>query len=155
MSAGWGWSTDRDLDRLLAGAVGLVYPSRFEGCGLPLAEAMALRLPGHRIVRDRALPRWWATLALAIGPDDVAGWTAAMLRLLDDETLRSRLVAAGRERVAVAEPRGVRTAGRRRVPAGAGARLRREVRRGRDRPMDPRAPRGGSRRPSAERTAPR
>jgi alpha-1,3-rhamnosyl/mannosyltransferase len=95
--------TDRDLDRLLAGAVGLVYPSRFEGYGLPLAEAMALGCP---VIASSAtaLPEVVGDAGLVIGPDDVAGWTAAMLRLLDDETLRSRLVAAGRERVRSLSP---------------------------------------------------
>jgi glycosyltransferase involved in cell wall biosynthesis len=98
-----GMVTDRDLDRLLASAVGLVYPSRFEGYGLPLAEAMALGCP---VIASSAtaLPEVVGDAALVIGPDDVAGWTDAMLRLLDDETLRSRLVAAGRERVRSLSP---------------------------------------------------
>ena len=94
---------DGDLDRLLAGAVGLVYPSRYEGYGLPLAEAMALGCP---VIASSAtaLPEVVGDAGLVIGPDDVAGWAAAMLRLLDDETLRSRLVAAGRERVRSLSP---------------------------------------------------
>ena len=98
-----GMVSDQDLDRLLAGAVGLVYPSRFEGYGLPLAEAMAVGCP---VIASSAtaLPEVVGDAGLVIGPDDVAGWTAAMLRLLDDETLRSRLVAAGRERVRSLSP---------------------------------------------------
>jgi glycosyltransferase involved in cell wall biosynthesis len=98
-----GMVTDRDLDRLLAGAVGLVYPSRYEGYGLPLAEAMALGCP---VIASSAtaLPEVVGDAGLVIGPDDVAGWTAAMLRLLDDQTLRARLVAAGRERVRSLSP---------------------------------------------------
>jgi glycosyltransferase involved in cell wall biosynthesis len=98
-----GMVTDRDLDRLLAGAVGLVYPSRYEGYGLPLAEAMALGCP---VIASSAtaLPEVVGDAGLVIGPDDVRGWTAAMLRLLDDETLRSRLAAAGRKRVRSLSP---------------------------------------------------
>lgn len=98
-----GMVTDRDLERLLAGAAGLVYPSRFEGYGLPLAEAMALGCP---VIASSAtaLPEVVGDAGLVIDPDDVAGWAAAMLRLLDDETLRSRLVAAGRERVRSLSP---------------------------------------------------
>ena len=94
---------DGDLDRLLAGAVGLVYPSRYEGYGLPLAEAMALGCP---VITSSAtaLPEVVGDAGLVIGPDDVAGWTNAMTRLLDDDALRSRLVAAGRERVRSLRP---------------------------------------------------
>ncbi len=89
---------DGDLDRLLAGAVGLVYPSRYEGYGLPLAEAMGVGCP---VIASSAtaLPEVIGDAGLVVGPDDVAGWTDAMLRLLGDEALRSRLVVAGRERV--------------------------------------------------------
>src|SRR5207247_11287308 len=37
--------SDGELDRLLTGAVGLVYPWRYGGYGLPLAEAMAVGCP--------------------------------------------------------------------------------------------------------------
>jgi glycosyltransferase involved in cell wall biosynthesis len=96
---------DGDLDRLLAGAVGLVYPSRYEGYGLPLVEAMALGCP---VIASSAtaLPEVVGDAGLVIGPDDVAGRAAAKLRLLADETLRSRLVAAGRERVRSLSPAG-------------------------------------------------
>ena len=89
--------SDGELDRLLAGAVGLVYPSRYEGYGLPLAEAMAVGCP---VIASSAtaLPEVVGDAGLLVDPDDVAGWTDAMLRLLDDGTLRGRLIAAGRER---------------------------------------------------------
>ena len=89
--------SDGDLDRLLAGAVGLVYPSRYEGYGLPLTEAMAVGCP---VIASSAtaLPEVVGDAGLLVDPDDVAGWTDAMLRLLDDGTLRARLIAAGRER---------------------------------------------------------
>ena len=89
--------SDGDLDRLLAGAVALVYPSRYEGYGLPLAEAMAVGCP---VIASSAtaLPEVVGDAGLLVDPDDVAGWTQAMLRLLDDGMLRARLIAAGRER---------------------------------------------------------
>jgi len=89
--------SDGDLDRLLAGAVGLVYPSRYEGYGLPLAEAMAVGCP---VIASSAtaLPEVVGDAGLLVDPDDVEGWTEAMLRLLDDRMLRGRLIAAGRER---------------------------------------------------------
>ena len=74
-----------------------MYPSRYEGYGLPLAEAMAVGCP---VIASSAtaLPEVVGDAGLLVDPDDVAGWTDAMLRLLDDGTLRARLIAAGRER---------------------------------------------------------
>ena len=93
----------RDLDHLLVGATGLTFPSRHEGYGLPLAEAMALGCPV--IASDTtALPEVVGDAGLLVDPDDVSGWTTAMSRLLDDQALRAELVAAGRRRVAWLTP---------------------------------------------------
>jgi glycosyltransferase involved in cell wall biosynthesis len=87
-----------ELDVLFRGAVALVYPSTYEGFGLPLAEAMAVGCPV--IASDRtALPEVVGEAAILLEPDDVEAWADAMLRLLDDEGRRTELIAAGRERV--------------------------------------------------------
>ncbi|MEF3274222.1 MAG: glycosyltransferase family 4 protein [Chloroflexus sp.] len=70
------------------------YPSRYEGFGLPPLEAMACGAP--TIVSDASsLPEVVGAAAIRIAPDDVAGWAAAINRLLDDEALRSDLSARG------------------------------------------------------------
>lgn len=85
------------LDALFRDAVALVYPSTYEGFGLPLAEAMAMGCPV--IASDRtALPEVVGDAGILLDADDVDGWAGAMLRLLDDQSLRARLIAAGRER---------------------------------------------------------
>jgi glycosyltransferase involved in cell wall biosynthesis len=86
------------LRRLLRGASALVYPSRYEGYGLPISEAMALGCP---VIASgvTALPEVVGDAGLLIDPDDVDGWANAMQRLLVDADLRARLIAAGRERV--------------------------------------------------------
>ncbi|MGH9134975.1 MAG: glycosyltransferase family 4 protein [Ilumatobacteraceae bacterium] len=85
---------DEDRDRLIAGATALVFPSRYEGFGAPLIEAMALGTPvicgDHPALREIAGP---AALVLA---DDVDAWAGA---LADVERRRDELVAAGCERV--------------------------------------------------------
>jgi alpha-1,3-rhamnosyl/mannosyltransferase len=87
-----------ELDALYRGAAALVYPSTYEGFGLPLAEAMAAGCPV--IASDRAaLPEVAGDAAILLDPFDVDGWADAMLRLVDDDGLRTRLIAAGRERV--------------------------------------------------------
>lgn len=86
-----------DLDALYRTAVALTFPSRFEGFGLPVLEAMSRRLPV--IAADAtALPEVVADAGLLVEPDDVPGWTAAMDRMLDDGQLRRRLVQQGYER---------------------------------------------------------
>lgn len=88
----------RDLELLYLDATGLVYPSTYEGFGLPLAEAMAAGCPV--IAADRtALPEVVGDAGILVDPDDAAAWADAMRRLLDDDRLRSRLAAAGRKRV--------------------------------------------------------
>lgn len=87
-----------ELGALFRDAVGLVYPSTYEGFGLPLAEAMAVGCPV--IASDRtAFPEVVGAAGMLLDPDDVDGWADAMVRLLDDEGLRTKLITAGRERV--------------------------------------------------------
>ena len=95
--------SERELDSLLQGATALVYPSRYEGFGLPLAEAMAAGCP-VLASSATALPEVVGDAGLLVHPDDVNGWADGMARLLVDEGLRSRLVAAGRNRVASFTP---------------------------------------------------
>jgi alpha-1,3-rhamnosyl/mannosyltransferase len=87
-----------ELDALLGRAVALTFPSRHEGYGLPVAEAMALGCP---VIASRAtaLPEVVGDAGLLVDPDDIEGWIAAMLRVLDDADFRTALVGAGHLRV--------------------------------------------------------
>jgi glycosyltransferase involved in cell wall biosynthesis len=88
-----------DLDALYRGAAALVLPSRYEGFGIPVLEAMARGCPV--IAADAtALPEAVAGAGLLVGPDDETGWTDAMRRLLDDEELARELRDAGARRAA-------------------------------------------------------
>jgi len=77
----------------------LVYPSRYEGFGFPLIEAMAAGLP---VVASNAasLPEVAGDAALLVDPEDMDGWADAITRLLHDPTLRDDLIARGRTRAA-------------------------------------------------------
>jgi alpha-1,3-rhamnosyl/mannosyltransferase len=92
-----------DLEALLAGATALVFPSEHEGYGLPVAEAMALGCP---VIASNvtALPEVVGDAGLLVDPDDVDGWTAAMLRLIGDAELRLVLVERGRRQVSSLTP---------------------------------------------------
>jgi len=81
-------------------AEAFVYPSVFEGFGLPVLEAMACGTPV--IVSDASsLPEVAGAAGLCIAPQDVEGWTAALRRVWEDGEWRSKareqgFVEAGR-----------------------------------------------------------
>lgn len=87
-----------DLDALYRGAVACVFPSRFEGVGIPVLEAMARGCPV--IAADAtALPFVVGSAGDLVPVGDPAAWAAAMGRLLDDPSHRDALIVAGRQRV--------------------------------------------------------
>lgn len=94
-----GYVRDGELDRLLRGASALVHPSRHEGFGLVLLEAMSRDTPV--VAADAsALPETGADAALYFAPGDPSALTGALRLLLDDPSLRDGLVQRGRARAA-------------------------------------------------------
>jgi glycosyltransferase involved in cell wall biosynthesis len=87
-----------DTVGLYAAASVMVFPSRFEGFGLPLLEAMACGTP---IVCSpvASIPEVAGDAVLYVDPGEPASLAAAVLRLLEDDVLRARLAQAGRKRV--------------------------------------------------------
>jgi alpha-1,3-rhamnosyl/mannosyltransferase len=91
---------DSTLRALYAGAEAFVFPSRYEGFGLPPLEAMASGTPV--VCSDAAsLPEVVGEAALLFPAGDVTAAAGAILRLLGDDELRASLVRAGRERAAL------------------------------------------------------
>jgi glycosyltransferase involved in cell wall biosynthesis len=88
-----------ELAALYTGADLFAFPSRHEGFGLPVLEAMAQGTPV--ICADiPALREVAGGAAKLVPPDDIAGWADAIGSVLADEAERNRLVAAGRRRAA-------------------------------------------------------
>jgi alpha-1,3-rhamnosyl/mannosyltransferase len=88
-----------DLAGLYELASVVAVPSRYEGFGLPAAEAMSFGAP--LVAADAtALPEVVGGAGLLVDPDDVEGWAGAIARLLADPAERDRLATAGRARAA-------------------------------------------------------
>ena len=88
---------DDDLAYLYRQALCLVFPSKTEGFGLPVLEAMALSCPV--ISSDAAsLPEVCGEAALYASPDDAGAWLAAIGRLAAEPMLRKNLASAGPKR---------------------------------------------------------
>jgi glycosyltransferase involved in cell wall biosynthesis len=94
-----GWIPREELYDLYARAWGFVYPSLFEGFGLPVLEALAAGVPaacsGIQPIAGIA-----GDAALLFDPLDSAALLAAMRRIVADDPLRARLAQAGPLRAA-------------------------------------------------------
>jgi glycosyltransferase involved in cell wall biosynthesis len=95
-----GSTDDAALSDLYRGATALVYPSRYEGFGLPLVEAMSCGTP---VIASRAasIPEVTGDAAILLDPDDEAAWAGAIEAVLRPETgTAARLREAGLRRAA-------------------------------------------------------
>jgi len=90
-----GYLPDEQLARITAAAYALVYPSFFEGFGLPIIEAMQCELP---VITSNtgSMPETGGEAALYADPNDPEAIAKQMLRIYKDETLRERLITAGK-----------------------------------------------------------
>lgn len=86
------------LRAIYAGAQALVFPTLYEGFGLPVLEGFASDVP---VITSTAasLPEVAGDAALLVEPTQTEAITAAMQQLLHDEALCERLRRAGRQRV--------------------------------------------------------
>lgn len=94
-----GFVPERHLAHLVAGARAVVFPSLYEGFGLPVLEAMTAGAPVI-VGREGALPEIAADAALHVNAYDVDALGRALIAIDSDEALRRRLRAAGAARKA-------------------------------------------------------
>ncbi|MFM7489905.1 MAG: glycosyltransferase family 4 protein [Actinomycetota bacterium] len=89
---------DSDASWLVHNAHVLVYPSLDEGFGFPILEAFAAGVP---VVASTAgsIPEVAGDAAVLTDPNDTDRLAAAIVRAVDDDTERARLISAGRRRV--------------------------------------------------------
>jgi glycosyltransferase involved in cell wall biosynthesis len=88
------------LRALYRDAAALVYPSRYEGFGLPLVEAMASGIP---VLASRAasIPEVVGESGILLDPDDPGQWADAIVDVMTDAVLRARLHTDGLARAAL------------------------------------------------------
>jgi glycosyltransferase involved in cell wall biosynthesis len=92
-----GFTSPEDLDALYRGADVFVYPSLYEGFGLPVLEAMARGTPCV-VSTSSSLPEIAGEAAVPVDPRSVAGLAEAMQRVIEDGELAIRLRVAGLSR---------------------------------------------------------
>lgn len=94
-----GQASDAELKALYAHASGFIFPSLYEGFGLPPLEAMACGCP-VAAAQAGSIPEVCGDAVLGFDPLDVDAIARAMARLLDDPTLREDLRRRGLARAA-------------------------------------------------------
>jgi len=92
-----GWVDEEDKPALYTLAEALVFPSLYEGFGLPVLEAMACGTP---VIAANAasLPELVGDAGLLVAPRDVEGLAEAMMNILKDRKLRGILSQKAREK---------------------------------------------------------
>lgn len=93
-----GYIADEDAPVLMSSALAFVFPSLYEGFGMPPLEAMACGTP---VLTSNAasLPEVAGDAALLVDPLDVESIARGLVRLMEDEALRTQLVVRGYQRV--------------------------------------------------------
>jgi glycosyltransferase involved in cell wall biosynthesis len=94
-----GWIPREELYDLYARAFAFVYPSTFEGFGLPVLEALAAGVP-TACSRIEPLASTAGDAALQFDPTDKTAMAHAIAQMVCDERLRAQLTAAGPKRAA-------------------------------------------------------
>ena len=91
------------LAELTARADVMAFPSRYEGFGLPVLEAMHRGTPVVA-ASTTALPEGLGNAGVLVDPGDIEGWAAALSGLLGDEMRRAELAVAGTARAEAYSP---------------------------------------------------
>lgn len=93
-----GWVEEEDLPYIYNAATAFVFPTKYEGFGIPLLQAMSCQVP----ITASSLPvlkEVGEEAVLFFNPDDVNSIEEALKNIITDDKLRKSLIEKGRERV--------------------------------------------------------
>jgi glycosyltransferase involved in cell wall biosynthesis len=95
-----GYVGDDDLAALYGGALCLVFPSKTEGFGIPLLEAMARGCP---VISSNAasLMEVGGDAVVYVDPDHGEGWRNAIIGMSGNDDLRAKMSVRGRKRASL------------------------------------------------------
>ncbi len=90
----FGFVSEKDLPSLYKGSLGLVFPSLYEGFGLPVVESMACGIPVLTSLTS-SLPEVAGDAAILVDPLSEDAITKGISRLINDSELRKHLIQKG------------------------------------------------------------
>lgn len=94
-----GYMNVKDLSKIMGAAYALVFPSLFEGFGIPILEALQCNVPAI-VSNTSSMPEVAGDAALLVDPKDPDDIAAKMGMMYKDELLRAKLIAAAPAQVA-------------------------------------------------------
>lgn len=89
-----GFVADEHLPALYSGASLFVFPSLYEGFGLPVLEAMACGIPAI-VSNSSSLPEVGGKASLQLPPESPEAWANGINTVLQDKKIAARMIAAG------------------------------------------------------------
>lgn len=88
-----GYMNVDELSKVTGAAYAMVYPSFFEGFGIPILEALKCNVPAI-VSNTSSMPEVVGDAGLLVDPESVDDIAAKMQQLYKDENLRAKLIAA-------------------------------------------------------------
>lgn len=93
-----GWVPELDLPYFYSGAAAFVFPSLYEGFGIPLLQAMACETP-IAASQTTSIPEVAGDAAVFFNPKEARSIAREMKKIITDENLRQDLIVKGKNRV--------------------------------------------------------
>jgi glycosyltransferase involved in cell wall biosynthesis len=93
-----GYMNVDELSKVMGGAYALVYPSLFEGFGIPILEALKCNVPTI-VSNTSSMPEVAGDAGILVDPTDVEDIANKMQQVYKDEALRAKLISNAQEQV--------------------------------------------------------